>query len=62
MGANEELIEDLLYEAEELRVREHVLDLCKKIMDQNPKMEKYDAIKLSLDNVKLHCGYFKKKP
>lgn len=58
----EELIDELLYEAEELKLREHVLDSCKKIMDSNPKMEKYDAMKLSLDNAKLHSGFFPKKP
>jgi len=56
----EELINKLLYEAEELKVREHVLESCKKIMDLNPKMEKYDALKLSFDNAKLHAGFFRK--
>jgi len=56
----EELIDELLHEAEELKLREHVLDSCRKIMDLNPKMEKYDALKLSFDNAKLHAGFFGK--
>lgn len=58
---NEEYIDELLYEAEVLKLREYVLDSCKTLMDMNPKMEKSEAIKLSLDNAKLHAGLFGKK-
>jgi hypothetical protein len=53
---NEEIIEEMLHEAEILKLREHVLDLTKKILDLNPKMERSEAIKLSLNNAKLHSG------
>ncbi len=58
---NEDYIHELLYEAEQLKLREYVLDSCKNLMDRNPKMERVEAIKLSLDNAKLHSGFFKKK-
>lgn len=53
---NEELIDEMLYEAEELRLREYVLDSSKKLLDTNPKMDRYEAIKLALENAKLHAG------
>jgi hypothetical protein len=34
---NEEIIDEILHEASELKVREQVLDLAKKIRDVNPK-------------------------
>jgi len=56
---NEEIIEELLFEAEKLRLREEVLETASRILQLNPRMEKVDAIKLSLDNVKLHSGLYK---
>jgi len=56
---NEEIIEELLSEAEKLRLREEVLETASRILQLNPRMEKVDAIKLSLDNVKLHSGLYK---
>jgi hypothetical protein len=58
---NEDYIDELLYEAEQLKLREYVLNSCKNLMDRNPKMERAEAIKLSLDNAKLHSGFFTKK-
>lgn len=52
----EKNIEDLLFEAETLKIREEVIDSMSKLLSLNPKMEKYEALKLSLDNVKLHSG------
>lgn len=53
---NEDFIEELLFEAEKLRIREEVINTMVRILDLNPKMEKADAVKLALDNVKLHAG------
>ena len=54
--SNEELIDEMLYEAEELKVREEVLDLSKRLLDLNPRMDRFEAIKFALDNAKLHAG------
>ena len=53
---NEEIIDELLYEAEEMRLREYVLDMSVKLQELNPKMDRYESIKLALDNAKLHSG------
>jgi len=55
---NEDLITELLYEAEELKLRDYVLELGKSILEKNPRMERYEAYKLALDNAKLHSGIF----
>lgn len=57
---NEEIIEELLFEAERLRLKEEVLETTARILQLNPRMERIDAVKLSLDNAKLHAGV--KKP
>ncbi len=58
---NEELVTELLYEAEELKLRDYVITLGSSILEKNPKMDRYEAYKLALDNAKLHSGlkYFK---
>lgn len=53
---NEEIIDELLHEAAKFRVREEVLESAKVLLDKNPKMERVDAVKLALDNIKLHSG------
>lgn len=53
---NEEYIDELLHEAEQLKVREYVLELSKTLQDTNPKMERSDSIRLALNNAKLHSG------
>lgn len=53
---NEEIIDELLHEAEKFRVREEVLESARVLLDKNPKMERVDAVKLALDNIKLHSG------
>lgn len=54
--SNEEIVDELLHEAEKLRVREEVLESARRILELNPKMDRVDAYRLSLDNVKLHAG------
>jgi hypothetical protein len=49
---NEEIIDEILHEASELKVREQVLDLAKKIRDVNPKMTLLEAIELSFTHLK----------
>lgn len=53
---NEEIIDEMLHEASELKIRQEVLDSMSKLMESNPKMDRIEAVKLSLDNVKLHAG------
>lgn len=54
--SNEEIIDELLHEAAKFRVREEVLESARILLDKNPKMERVDAVKLALDNIKLHSG------
>ena len=53
---NEEIIDEMLHEASDLKIREHVLDSMTNLLEMNPKMERIDAVKLALDNAKLHAG------
>ncbi len=50
---NEEIIEEILYEASELKIREQVLDLSKKIRESNPKMTLLESIELSFNHLKI---------
>ena len=50
--SNEEIIEEILHEAAELKIREQVLDLSKKIQDNNPKMSKVDSIEFAFNHLK----------
>ena len=52
---NEEIIEEVLLEAENLRIREEVLTTMAKLLELNPKMERFDAVKLAMANAKLHA-------
>jgi len=49
---SEELIDEILHEAAELKVREQVLELAKKIRDVNPKMSLLESIELSFTHLK----------
>lgn len=53
---NEDIIEELLFEAETLRIREEVLNTMGRLLELNPKMERFEAVKLALANAKLHAG------
>jgi len=58
---NEELIQEFLFEAETLKIREEVLNTMTRLLELNPRMERYEAVKLALDNAKLHSGLNTKK-
>jgi hypothetical protein len=49
---SEKIIDELLHEAEDLKIRDEVLNLTKKIMDLNPRMERIDALELALKHIK----------
>lgn len=53
---NEEIVENLLQEAERLKLKDHVLHSVEKLMELNPLMNRLDAIRLALNNAKLHAG------
>lgn len=59
--SNEEIVDEMLYEAEELKLRDYVLENSLRLMQLNPRMERSDAIRLSLENAKLHAGIKPKK-
>jgi hypothetical protein len=49
---NEEIIDEILHEASELKIREQVLDLSKKLRDLNPRMTLLESIELSFNTIK----------
>ena len=51
---NEEIIDELLHEAEELIIRLDVLNLSIVLQDSNPKMRRVDAIEHALNYLKTH--------
>jgi hypothetical protein len=50
--SNEEIIEEILYESYELKIRDQVLDLSKKLRDLNPKMTLLESLELSFNHLK----------
>jgi hypothetical protein len=50
--SNEEIIEEILYESYELKIRDQVLDLSKKLRDFNPKMTLLESLELSFNHLK----------
>jgi hypothetical protein len=54
---NEEIIEELLIEANELGIRKDVLELSKKILETNPKIDRVSSVELAF---KLSKGALKK--
>lgn len=50
--SNEEIIEEILHEASDLKIREQVLDLSKKLRDLNPRMTILESIELSFNHLK----------
>ena len=44
---NEEIIEELLIEANELGIRKDVLELSKKILETNPKIDRVSSVELA---------------
>jgi len=50
--SNEEIIDEILHEASELKIREEVLNLSTKIRETNPKMTLLESIELSFKHLK----------
>lgn len=50
----EEKIKELLNEADDLKIKEDVLNLALLLQNINPKMEKTEAIQLALKHLKNH--------
>jgi hypothetical protein len=49
---SEEIIDEILHEASELKIREEVLDLSKKLRDLNPKMSLLESLEQSFSHLK----------
>jgi hypothetical protein len=49
---NEEIIDEILHEAAELKVREQVLDLSRKLKELNPRMSLLESIELAFEHLK----------
>jgi hypothetical protein len=48
---NEEIIDEILHDAAELKIREQVLDLSKKLKDSNPRMSLLESIELAFKHL-----------
>ena len=48
---NEEIIDEILHEAAELKVREQVLDLSRKLKELNPRMSLLESIELAFKHL-----------
>jgi hypothetical protein len=48
---NEEIIDEILHEASDLKIREQVLDLSRKLREQNPRMTLLESIELSFKHL-----------
>lgn len=49
---NEEIVEEILHEASELKIRVEVLDLAMKIRESSPGMSLLESLELSLNHFK----------
>ena len=52
--SNEEIVDELLHEAEGLKIRSEVIDLSKILMEKNPDMDRTEAIQKALNHLKLY--------
>jgi len=48
---NEEIIDEILHEASELKIREQVLDLSRKLKELNPRMTLLESIELAFKHL-----------
>jgi hypothetical protein len=48
---NEEIIDEILHEAAELKVREQVLELSRKLKELNPRMTQLESIELAFKHL-----------
>lgn len=49
---NEEIIDEILHEAAQQKIREEVLDFSKKLRDVNPKMTLLESLELAFNHLK----------
>jgi hypothetical protein len=48
---NEEIIDEILHDAAELKIREQVLDLSRKLKELNPRMTLLESIELAFKHL-----------
>jgi|APGre2960657404_1045060.scaffolds.fasta_scaffold08008_2 hypothetical protein len=51
---NEEIVEELLHEAEQLKLRIEVLDLATKIKEVSPNMSFLESLEHAMKHIKEH--------
>lgn len=51
---NEEMVEELLIEADRMKLRKEVIDLANKIKNASPKMSLLDSLELAIKHIKEH--------
>ena len=51
---SEKIIDELLHEAEELKIREEVLNLAKSLRETSPKMSLLESLELAFRHLKNH--------
>lgn len=49
---NEEIVEEILHEAEQLKLRKEVIDLAMKLIESSPNMSFLDSLELALKHIK----------
>lgn len=52
---NEEMVEELLIEADRMKLRKEVIDLANKIKNASPKMSFLDSLELAIKHIKEHA-------
>ena len=48
---NEEIIDEILHEADELKIRGQVIDLSRKLRELNPRMTQIESIELAFKHL-----------
>ena len=50
--SNEEILDELLHEAFQLKIRDQVLDLSRTLREKNQQMTMLESVELAMDHIK----------
>jgi hypothetical protein len=50
--SNEEILDELLHEAYQLKIRDQVLDLSRTLREKNKQMTMLESVELAMDHIK----------
>jgi hypothetical protein len=50
--SNEEILDELLHEAFQLKIRDQVLDLSRTLREKNSQMTMLESVELAMDHIK----------